>query len=57
MITKSGQRGACGPTGDDAQCACGCNGYDDRCEYYMAVYEYTTEQVAANHTCCRIPGR
>jgi hypothetical protein len=46
----------CGPTGDEAECNCGCSGYDDRCRYYTWVYENMTGQVKM-HYCCKIPGR
>ncbi len=51
------QEGSCGPTDDEAVCACGCSGYDERCSYYYNVYELTTEQVGPQHRCCEIPGR
>lgn len=46
----------CGPTDDEAVCACGCSGYDERCQLYLRHYRGTT-QVPASHTCCIIPGR
>jgi hypothetical protein len=49
------ERQACGPTGDDAECACGCSGYDERCDYYIAVYEAGLA-LHPEHRCCRIPG-
>jgi hypothetical protein len=47
----------CGPTPDEAECACGCSGYDDRCAYYIHMYEQTDRQVVTQHSCCSIPGR
>ena len=46
----------CGDTPDEAECRCGCTGYDERCAYYMFVYEMTDSQVRM-HRCCQIPGR
>lgn len=46
----------CGPTEDSAVCRCGCSGYDDRCPYYIHVYENLPTQVKM-HYCCQIPGR
>lgn len=47
---------ACGPTEDSAVCRCGCSGYDDRCDLYLAYYEGPI-QVPESHSCCQIPGR
>lgn len=46
----------CGPTEDEAVCACGCSGYDERCALYLHHYHGTT-QVPAAHSCCIIPER
>lgn len=46
----------CGFTLDEAVCACGCSGYDDRCPLYLKHYHGIT-QVPESHTCCKIPGR
>lgn len=45
------ERVPCGPTGDEAVCACGCSGYDERCDYYMARYTRTVP-IEPEHTCC-----
>lgn len=46
----------CGPTDDEAVCACGCSGYDERCPLYLKHLHGTT-QVPESHNCCVIPGR
>lgn len=56
FICKSIAANACGPTEDDAVCACGCSGYDERCAVYLKHYGHIT-QVPESHTCCKIPGR
>ena len=40
----------CGPTGDDTECACGCDAY----ETYRCVGYYGDGQP---HPCCRPPGQ
>ena len=46
----------CGSTEDEAVCACGCSGYDERCPLYLHHYHGIT-QVPTSHICCKIPGR
>lgn len=43
----------CGPTGDDAECACGCSGYDERCQYWVECEDAGME-VDETHTCCKV---
>lgn len=45
------ERVPCGPTYDEAICACGCSGYDERCDYYIAQYNRTLP-ITPEHTCC-----
>lgn len=51
------KRMPCGPTSDETECNCGCTAYDERCAYWIKVYEESTEQVSPLHTCCKIQGR
>jgi len=44
---------ACGRTGDDMFCACGCGGDDSRCEVWQRAYN-TEEEVPDSHTCCKV---
>lgn len=44
---------ACNPTEDDAQCRCGCNGYDERCDIWIKAYNQGSE-VPDTHTCCKV---
>lgn len=55
-LSADGEHTFCGPTDDEAVCACGCSGYDERCPLYLKHYHGTT-QVPTSHVCCRIPGR
>jgi hypothetical protein len=43
-------RTPCGPTLDPAECACGCSGYDDACDYYVWAYHHWKRTVP-EHTC------
>lgn len=40
----------CGPTDDEAVCACGCSGYDERCDFYMWHYD-AMKRTPPSHTC------
>lgn len=55
ILDLVGPRKPCGPTNDEAVCACGCSGYDERCDYYMDVY-LVGGSLDPEHRCCRIPG-
>lgn len=43
----------CGSTVDEAECACGCSGYDERCDVWTEAY-VTRGEVPEWHTCCKV---
>jgi hypothetical protein len=45
--------GACGDTGDDMFCACGCGGDDSRCDHWASRYQ-DGKEVDQSHTCCKV---
>lgn len=44
------ERVPCGPTDDEAVCACGCSGHDEWCDYYIAQWRRTLP-ISPEHTC------